>query len=76
MLCASSRCSDIHPPPQEGHRAKCNVWGGVTAIRKHYGAFRALCSIPLYYYTLRRPVMGEVLSTRIWGVPSVGRPLL
>ena len=27
-------------------------------------------------YTLRRPVMGEVLSTRIWGVPPAGGPLL
>ena len=27
-------------------------------------------------YTLRRPVMGEVLSTRIWGVPLAGGPLL
>ena len=24
----------------------------------------------------RRPVMGEVLSTRIWGVPPAGGPLL
>ena len=31
----------------------------------------------LKYYTLRpRPVMGEILSTRIWGVPPAGRPLL
>ena len=28
------------------------------------------------YYTLRPPVMGEVLSTRIWGVPPAGGPLL
>ena len=28
------------------------------------------------FYTLRRPVMGEVLSTRIWGVPPAGGPLL
>ena len=27
-------------------------------------------------YTLRHPVMGEVLSTRIWGVPPAGGPLL
>ena len=27
-------------------------------------------------YTLRRPVMGEVLSTRIWGVIPAGGPLL
>ena len=27
-------------------------------------------------YTLRRPVMGEVLSTRIWGVPPAGGPPL
>ena len=29
-----------------------------------------------YKYTLRRPVMREVLSTRIWGVPPAGGPLL
>ena len=28
------------------------------------------------FYTLRRPVMGEVLSTRIWGAPPAGGPLL
>ena len=27
-------------------------------------------------YTLRWPLMGEVLSTRIWGVPPAGGPLL
>ena len=27
-------------------------------------------------YTLRRPVMREVLSTRIWAVPPAGVPLL
>ena len=27
-------------------------------------------------YTLRRPVMREVLSTRIWGVPPAGGLLL
>ena len=27
-------------------------------------------------YTLRRPLMNEVLSTRIWGVPPAGGPLL
>ena len=27
-----------------GCTARCNVWGGVTAMRKHYAAFRALCS--------------------------------
>ena len=27
-------------------------------------------------YTLRRPVMGEVLSTIIWGVPPAGGPRL
>ena len=32
------------------------------------------CALPTY--TLRRPVMGEVLSTRIWGVPPSGGPLL
>ena len=30
----------------------------------------------LIMYTLRRPVMREVLSTRIWGVPPAGGPLL
>ena len=30
----------------------------------------------IYTYTLRRPLMGEVLSTRIWGVPPAGGPLL
>ena len=28
------------------------------------------------FYTLRRPVMGEVLWTRIWGAPPAGGPLL
>ena len=27
-------------------------------------------------YTLRRPVMREVLSTLIWGAPPAGGPLL
>ena len=31
---------------------------------------------PSCLYTLRRPVMCEVLSTRIWGVPPAGGPLL
>ena len=32
--------------------------------------------LPPPQYTLRRPLMGEVLSTRIWGVPPAGGPLL
>ena len=32
--------------------------------------------LPSSVYTLRRPVMGEVLSTRIWGVPPAGGLLL
>ena len=31
---------------------------------------------PIVLYTLRRPIMHEVLSTIIWGVPPAGGPLL
>ena len=38
--------------------------------------FQKLSEKSMNIYNLRRPVMREVLSTRIWGVPPAGGPLL
>ena len=46
---------------KQGHFLQCVFLGRLQSLDK---------------YTLRRPVMGEVLSTRIWGVPPAGGPLL
>ena len=69
-------CSAAQRPVELSEKRLQNLFNKLLAQTVHI-----MISMPrnkFYHkmYTLRRPVMGEVLSTRIWGVPPAGGPLL